>query len=50
MLKSRLASILTAFCLLAPLSLGLSGCEDEVEVETPSGEVEIEEDGDVEAD
>ncbi|MBA4801717.1 MULTISPECIES: hypothetical protein [Euryhalocaulis] len=27
--------------------LGVAACEDEAEIETPAGEVEVEEDGDV---
>jgi len=30
--------------------LGVAACEDEAEIETPAGEVEVEEDGDVNVD
>lgn len=33
--------------LAALTTIGLAACEDEAEIETPEGEVEIEEDGDV---
>ena len=36
--------LLTAFLTASLLSVGLAACDDEVEIETPEGEVEIEED------
>ena len=53
MLKSRTLRVLFSFCLLAPLTFAMTGCDQEVaEVETPAGEVEIEEnpDGTLEVD
>ena len=47
MLKSKTIRVLFSFCLLAPLSVGLVGCQEEVaEVETPNGEVELNENPD----
>lgn len=52
MIASKLTRVLFAFVFLAPLSLSV-GCENEIaEVETPDGEVELNEemDGDLDVD